>query len=224
MLTVLSWSVLLLGVVTCALIAVDVRRRPQHMAIMNVTWPITGLYMPVVGWWVYQKLGRAAPAHQNRETSDHHHHGDKPRWQGVLVSATHCGGGCTLGDIIAAPLATALGFTLLGSHMAGHFLLAFVAAYAFGILFQYLPIREMGEASPKRALFNAIKADTLSLIAFQAGMVLWMLIATPLFLGGRMDATTPTFWFMMQIAMLVGLLTSCPANEWLVRRGIKHAM
>ncbi|GHC25642.1 membrane protein [Kushneria pakistanensis] len=230
MLTIWSWVFLLLGAATCALIAVDVRRRPQHMAIMNVTWPITGLYIPVLGWWVYQKMGRAASADESHQHGDHehhgshHHHGDKPQWQGVFVSATHCGGGCTLGDIIAAPLATALGVTLFGSHMAGHFLLAFVAAYVFGILFQYLPIREMGEGSPRRALVNAIKADTLSLIAFQAGMVLWMMIATPLFLGGRMEATTPEFWFMMQIAMLVGLLTSWPANWLLVNRGIKHAM
>ncbi|WP_299259979.1 DUF4396 domain-containing protein [uncultured Kushneria sp.] len=237
-----SWIFLLLGIATCALIALDVRRRPQHMAIMNVTWPITGLYMPVLGWWVYQKMGRAAPAHADHDshkghgTSEshqhgghehqgrHHHHGDKPKWQGVFVSATHCGGGCTLGDIVATPLATVLGFTLFGSHMAGHFLLAFVAAYAFGVLFQYLPIREMGGGSPRRALIDAIKADTLSLIAFQFGMYFWMLIATPLFLDGRMDAATPEFWFMMQIAMLVGFLTSYPANWWLVNKGIKHAM
>ncbi|REC94820.1 DUF4396 domain-containing protein [Kushneria indalinina] len=225
-----SWVFLLLGVVTCALIAADVRRRPQHMAIMNVTWPITGLYMPVLGWWVYQKMGRTARADQGHDASEHHqhggheHHGDKPQWQGVFVSATHCGGGCTLGDITAAPLATALGFTLFGSHMAGHFLLAFVAAYAFGILFQYLPIREMGERSPKAGLLDAIKADTLSLIAFQIGMYLWMLIATPLLLDGQMDAATPEFWFMMQIAMLVGFLSSYPANWLLVNKGIKHAM
>lgn len=232
MLTVWSWIFLLLGIATCALIAADVRRRPQHMAVMNVTWPITGLYMPVLGWWVYRKMGQAASAHHDaghqhgdhEHQGGHHHHSDKPKWQGVFVSATHCGGGCTLGDIVAAPLATALGFTLFGSHMAGHFLLAFIAAYAFGILFQYLPIREMGEGSPRSALINAIKADTLSLIAFQIGMYLWMLIATPLFLEGHMDATTPGFWFMMQIAMLVGFLTAYPANWLLVNKGIKHAM
>ncbi|MFC0338193.1 protein of unknown function [Kushneria avicenniae] len=240
MLTIWSWVFLMLGVVTCALIAIDVHRRPQHMAVMNVTWPITGLYMPVLGWWAYQKMGRAAPAHQGHQACGHHehgghehddhashdghHHSDKPEWQGVFVSATHCGGGCTLGDIVAAPLATATGFAFLGSHMAGHFLLAFLAAYAFGILFQYLPIREMGERSPRRALIDAVKADTLSLIAFQIGMVLWLLIATPLFLGGEMNAATPEFWFMMQIAMLVGFLGSYPANWLLVNKGIKHAM
>lgn len=231
MLTFWSWVFLLLGVATAITIGFDVRRRPQHMAIMNVTWPITGLYMPVIGWWAYQRMGRSAsasPGHTHRsgqqQNAHHHHHSDKPKWQGVFVSATHCGGGCTLGDIVAVPLATALGFTLFGSHIAGHFLLAFIAAYIFGVLFQYLPIREMGQASPRHALVNAIKADTLSLIAFQMGMYAWMLIALTLFLDGQLDAATPGFWFMMQIAMLIGFVTSYPANWLLANKGIKHTM
>jgi hypothetical protein len=30
------------------------------------------------------------------------------------------------------------------------------------------------------------------------------------------------FWFMMQIAMLCGFVTSYPANWWLLRTGIKE--
>lgn len=129
-----------------------------------------------------------------------------------------------MGDFAAVPLATLTGMTLFGSPVAGHFLLAFLFAYAFGILFQYLPIRAMSQRSPRQALVDAIKADTLSLVAFQVGMYLWMLIALALFLDGTMHAASPVFWFMMQIAMLVGFATSYPANWLLVSRGIKHAM
>ncbi|WP_342596444.1 DUF4396 domain-containing protein [Salinicola lusitanus] len=239
MLTVWSWGFLLLGGATAVAIAVDVSRRPQPMSIMNVTWPITGLYMPLVGWWAYCKMGRAAPraaagqqdqaGHDHHAHADHghdhgHHHGsDKPKWQSVFVSATHCGGGCTLGDVVTAPIATATGFALLGSTVLGHFALAFVGAYLFGVLFQYLPIRAMSDAGPAQALKDAIKADTLSLIAFQIGMYLWMLIALHAWLG-EMDAFTAPFWFMMQIAMLVGFMTSYPANWLLIERGIKHGM
>ena len=223
---VIAWSFIVAGLVTAVAIALDIARRPQHMKVMNVTWPVTGLYMPVIGWWAYTAMGRAPTRSQQQEAhhGDHaHHHSSKPKWQGVFVSATHCGGGCTLGDFIASPLATLTAFSLFGSAMAGHFLLAFVFAYAFGVLFQYLPIRAMSDQSPGAALKDAIKADTLSLIAFQAGMYLWMLIATPLWLG-EMNAFTPGFWFMMQIAMLVGFLTSYPANWVLINKGIKHAM
>jgi hypothetical protein len=35
---------------------------------------------------------------------------------------------------------------------------------------------------------------------------------------------TISCWFMMQIAMLVGFLTSYLANWWLVRSGVKEKM
>lgn len=37
-------------------------------------------------------------------------------------------------------------------------------------------------------------------------------------------ADTPEFWFMMQIAMLCGFVTSYPVNWWLIRAGIKERM
>jgi hypothetical protein len=36
--------------------------------------------------------------------------------------------------------------------------------------------------------------------------------------------TSPVFWFLMQLGMIVGYFTSWPANAWLIRRGIKEAM
>lgn len=226
MLIWLAWTFLALGVLTALCIALDVARRPQPMAIMNLTWPITGLYMPLFGWWVYRSLGRAPRLEHGRHGDGHHHvphGGGKPGWKSVFVSATHCGGGCTLGDIVTAPLAALSGFSVLGSAMLGHFVLAFIGAYLFGILFQYLPIRAMGDRSPVWALVDAIKADTLSLIAFQAGMYLWMWFAAQAGVGA-VDAFDPVFWFMMQIAMLVGFVTSYPPNAWLIARGIKHGM
>ena len=45
----------------CALaIAVDVARHPQHMAIMNVVWPVTALFGSVVWLWLYFRYGRLA--------------------------------------------------------------------------------------------------------------------------------------------------------------------
>ena len=70
----------------------------------------------------------------------------------------------------------------------------------------------------------AVKADTLSLSAWQIGMYGWMAIVTFVIFGRELPKTAPVFWFMMQIAMLVGFLTSWPVNAWLVKRGIKEAM
>jgi hypothetical protein len=45
-----------------------------------------------------------------------------------------------------------------------------------------------------------------------------------LYFGHELPKTSPVYWFMMQLAMLAGFLTSYPVNWWLVRKGIKEAM
>jgi len=72
------------------------------------------------------------------------------------------------------------------------------------------------------------KADTLSLTAWQFGMYGFMAFAYFFIFGylfhQKLEPRSPEFWFMMQIAMLSGFLTSYPVNWWLLRRGIKERM
>ncbi|MES1925617.1 DUF4396 domain-containing protein [Salinisphaera sp. T31B1] len=229
----IAWVSIGLGVATAAAIALDVRAHPQPMGIMNITWPITGLYFPVVGWWLYVAMGRpdAMASHGSHDSGTNegggnhgHHHASKPKWQSVFVGVTHCGGGCTLGDSVAAPIVAAIGLTVFGSELIGHFVGAFIGAYLFGLLFQIVPTMQMGESSLGRAFVNAVKADTLSLIAFEIGMFGWLAIAFKLILPEMPAVATPVYWFMMQIAMMIGFATAYPANWWLIDRGIKHGM
>ena len=49
-------------------------------------------------------------------------------------------------------------------------------------------------------------------------------------MGGRewlypeLRPTSWTYWLLMQVAMIVGFLTTYPVNWWLIRRGIKEKM
>lgn len=43
-LVILSWVSIILGLATAGVIALDVRRHPQHMTIMNIVWPVTGCH------------------------------------------------------------------------------------------------------------------------------------------------------------------------------------
>lgn len=84
-----------------------------------------------------------------------------------------------------------------------------------------LSLRHLGLA---RGVVAALKADTLSLAAWQAGMYAWMAIARFGIVGHPMAKSSPVFWVMMQIAMLVGFLASYPVNVVLLRRGMKESM
>jgi hypothetical protein len=78
--------------------------------------------------------------------------------------------------------------------------------------------------SPAQGLRAAVKADFLSLTAWQIGMYGWMAIAIFGLFGRELDKTDPVFWFMMQIAMLAGFATAYPVTWWLLKRGVKEPM
>lgn len=96
-------------------------------------------------------------------------------------------------------------------------------AFLFGIAFQYFTIKPMKNLSVGKGLVAALKADALSLTAWQVGMYGWMAIVI-FVLFGEIPKTNPAFWFMMQIAMVAGFLTSYPANWWLLKKRIKERM
>ena len=101
----------------------------------------------------------------------------------------------------------------------------FSIAYIFGIAFQYIPIRSVRQIARRRALIEAVKSETLALIAFEIGLFGWMAIPYfVLFPQHPPEVETSAFWFMMQIGMMLGLLTSYPVNWWLVKSGIKSGM
>ena len=70
------------------------------------------------------------------------------------------------------------------------------------------------------ALLEAIKADTLALATFEIGLFAWMAISYFQFVP-RPELTAPTYWFMMQIGMVLGFIASFPNNWYLVRAGVK---
>ncbi|HKJ09222.1 MAG TPA: DUF4396 domain-containing protein [Gammaproteobacteria bacterium] len=214
---VIAWLSLAVGSVCTLLIAGDiVDGRRQPMGIMNVVWPITGLYAGPLGLWAYRRIGRA-PA-QGAATAG------RPFWQQVLVSTTHCGAGCTLGDIAGEWTVATSPVLWLASPLATGYAVDFLYAYGFGILFQYLSIVPMRGLGPLEGVKEAVKADTLSLVAWQVGMYGWMAFVQLWLFRPGLHAGQPTFWLMMQLAMLVGFLTSYPANIFLLKAGIKEAM
>jgi hypothetical protein len=201
-----SWIAVSLGVLTALVIAIDERAHPQDMRIMNVVWPVTGLYFPVIGGWFYRAVGRPPVAHAQHAAAQ------DARWKSILLSATHCGAGCVIGDVVAVAL------------FGPSFAIEFAFAYLFGIAFQYLPIRAMRDISPAAALWEAIKADTLSLVAFEVGMFGWMAVARLWLPHEATAASSIAFWFMMQIGMIFGFATTYPANWLLLKRGVKSGM
>ncbi len=236
----LSIASLCVGFASALWIAWDEAHHPQQMRIMNFVWPVTGLYAPFVGVWGYCKWGRLATAARKQAAAargeDPPSMRETPFPAKVAKGSSHCGAGCTLGDICAEwlvylvpAIAVALGWrTIFPDKIFAVWIVDYVFAFGFGIVFQYFTIKPMRNLSPGEGIVQAVKADTLSLTSWQLGMYGFMAFAHfyvfATLIGVRLEVASPEFWLMMQIAMWCGFATSYPVNWWLIQSGIKEAM
>ena len=208
------------------------------MAVMNWVWPLTALYGGPVALWGYFVLGRAPTQdarhqamHHGSQSHDSHGRGGQaarpnpPTLRQIALSASHCGAGCMLADILGETLVFVCAWTIFGQSLYAGYLVTLGLAWLFGIAFQYASIRPMTGLSPARALAAAIRADTLSILFYQLGMYGWMAIVYfLLFPRPHLRPNAPAFWFMEQMGMIVGFLTTLPINRWLLQAGAKEPM
>jgi hypothetical protein len=214
-LTVLAWISLAVAFAAAAAILFDIfaRGRRQQMWIMEAVWPITALYFGPLAWLAYKRWGRP---------SSHKHHGQAAS---IGIDVSHCGAGCTLGDIIGAWIVFASGWMLLGLSLPVEYIVDFALAFVLGIAFQYFAIAPMRGLGVRDGITAALKADTLSLTAFEIGLFGWMAVMQlVLFTDPHLTPGHAAYWLLMQLGMIIGFVTSYPANIWLVRRGIKEPM
>ncbi|WP_231996859.1 DUF4396 domain-containing protein [Mycobacterium scrofulaceum] len=222
----MAWAALSLGFATAAAILGDIYHRGfrQRMRIIEIVWPVTAIYFGPLALWMYWRYGRS---NSHRWLREHwlDQPPDKPNWATTAIGVSHCGAGCTLGDIIAEFAAFALGLELLGRALWPEFIGDYAAALALGILFQYFAIAPMRGMGFRDGIVAAAKADVLSLTAFEVGLFGWMAVmAFVLFPTEPLHPNTAAYWFLMQVGMIIGFATAWPANVWLIRRGIKEAM
>ncbi|MGN6549492.1 MAG: DUF4396 domain-containing protein [Pararhizobium sp.] len=237
---VLSIVSLVLGFACSAAILADESRDPQHMWIMNVVWPVVALFGSLVALRAYFAYGKLSTDRRMKLAMEK---GETPPSQRltpfpmmVAKGTTHCGSGCTIGDIIAEwlafgfpTIAVALGWkTIFPDKMFAVWVFDYILAFIIGVAFQYFTIKPMRGLSVGQGILQALKADALSLTAWQVGMYGFMAVAHfrifVVVLGTKLDTASVEFWFMMQIAMWCGFATSYPVNWWLVKSGVKEKM
>ena len=234
-LTFIAWISLGIAFFCALVIAIDEIRYPQRMWIMNLVWPITALYLSVFALWGYFRIGRrmtksvmqSMPTEQmqQRKKTQEWQGSHNPTWPQTAVSDSHCGAGCVIGDVIAEFSLFALGWTLFGKSLYGEYVGDLLLAWLFGIAFQYFAIAPMRNLSLGQGLIAAVKSDTLAILTFEIGLFSWMALTFfVLFPHPHLQPTGSVYWFIMQIGMALGFLTSYPMNRWLINAGWKEAM
>ena len=223
-LTTFAWIWLGLAFASVIVMLVDIGRGyRQPMGVMNAVWPVTALYLGPVALAAYWRYGRPYTARYQGEHSTGMP--DTPYRVRVAISTSHCGAGCTVGDILAEWLIFAAAITILGAPIFASFVLDYTFAFLFGIVFQALAIASMQKVRLRELARRTVQADALSLTAFELGLFAWMALTYfAFFTNPHIAADDPVYWLMMQVGMILGFCSSYPANVWLIRRGVKEAM
>ncbi len=221
----IGWFSLSIAFASALIIAFDIvgRGYRQKMWIMNVVYPVTALYWGPVALWFYFRHGKrkSTPVIEQQGPPDPD---QLPRWNILSKAVSHCGAGCTLGDIAGEWLVASLGLMIAGKSLLADIPMDFAWAWTLGIAFQYFTIVPMRDIGPIKGIWAAIKVDTLSILAFQVGLFAGMAIYQELIFAPGLEKSTATYWMMMQLAMILGFFTALPVNHWLVVKGLKEKM
>jgi Domain of unknown function (DUF4396) len=224
-LTVIAWIWLGVALITSGVILSDlfVAGHRQEMGVMEAVYPITASYLGPLALLLYWRWGRNTEGlHKGAGPVER----DKPRWVTIAIEVSHCGSGCTLGDLIAEWTIYALALTVGGRSLFAEYICDYILALALGVVFQYFAIAPMRGLGLGEGLRAAARADFVSLTFFEIGLFGWMALMAFTFFPAphHLLPTAPAYWLLMQVGMIVGFLTAWPANVWLLNRGIKVAM
>ncbi len=141
------------------------------------------------------------------------------RWRQTLGSTMHCVAGDGLGILAGAVISSVIGIAGLAEVAV-----EYVLGFGFGwTIFQALFMRDSARSSYRTALANTFVPELLSMNVLMAGMVPTVMTLRTIIKSAN-DPTTPNFWFVMSMGLLVGFIIAYPMNWWLVANHLKHGM
>lgn len=212
-LTPVAWTYITLSLLSVALIALDIYLlRRRHLSVATeMVWITSALYLGPFAVAIYLRHGRANP------TSATVTAGIVGGAEGTAGGVLPGGGASAVAHLIAVPLVVALGWTIAGLAMWPMILV--IAVLATVMLAIYERVASRGPRTGRRrgiSVGAALAAAFITVAAFDVGMVGWMLL---LHFNDLMPPVTEgSFWFLMQMGVILGLLSGYPAVSWLVRR------
>ncbi len=208
-LTPVAWTYIVLSLLSAAFIAFDIyARRHRHDSVATeLVWVTSALYLGPFAVALYLRQGRAHPTDSAGVTNA----------DGSAVAVLPGGGASAVAHLIGVPLVVAVGWTIAGLAMWPMILV--IAVLAIIMLAVYERIASNGSRTRRTrglSVGAALAAAFITVAAFDIGMVGWMLLLH--FNNAMPPVTESTFWFLMQIGVVLGLLTGYPAVKWLLRR------
>ena len=183
--------------------AVDIRTTPES-PVLKWGFVLLTAYTGVVGAFLYV-LGCREPL------PGLHERYVAAQWRQALGSTMHCVAGDGVGI-----LAGAVSSSIFGIAGLAEIVLEYVLGFAFGwTIFQALFMRDMAGGSYRRALASTFMSGA-AVDEFADGGNGADSDGAEGAIPAAADPTTPSFWFVMSMGLLVGFIVAYPMNWWLV--------
>ena len=207
-LTPVAWTYIALSLIAAAYIAFDIyARRHRHSSVATeLVWVTSALYLGPFAVPLY---------HRHRRL---HAFGDPAERAGtqqpIAVAGLPGGSASAVAHLVGVPLVIASGLTIAGIDL--WVMIIVIGVLAMALLFVYERTASQQGAARTLTVGAAAAAAVLTVLAFDIGMGGWMLLLH--FNEFMPPATEGTFWFLMQIGVVLGLVTGYPAVRWLAQR------
>ena len=207
-----------LSVLVALAVAFDIYARGyrQRSVAVEAVWVISALWLGPFVLPLYAKAGRSRSAKWKAQQA-----ADRPLDLATETAAGSLPGAAasTISHVVAVPFVLATGLSLFGLPMYAMIGIILVLAIAMLWAFEYATANrhKVGAMSVATALAVA----TVTVVAFDVGMVGWMLV---LHFTELLPAPgSVNFLFLMQIGNLLGFVAALPVVAYLLKRRVKPA-
>lgn len=216
-LTPVAWTYIALALLSTAVIAADIyaaRRRHPSVAT-ELVWVSSGLYLGPFAVAAYLRRGRVDASATDVDSAVEAG-GVANSSQDTAIAVLPGGGASAVAHLVAVPFVVAVGWTIAGLAMWPMIILIAVLVIVMLAVYERVASGHSTGRTRRISIGAALLAAVVTVVAFDIGMVGWMLLLH--FNNAMPGVTEGTFWFLMQIGVIVGLATGYPAVKWLLSR------
>ena len=207
---------LAVSVLAALAVAFDIYGRGyrHRSAAVEGVWVISALWLGPFALPLYARAGRSRTAKWQAQ-----HAPDLQLGLGTETASGSLPGAAasTISHVLAVPFVLVTGLSLFGVPMYAMIVIILVLAIAMLWAFEYSTAK--GRRAGGMSVATALVVATVTVLAFDLGMVGWMLVLH--FTELLPSPGSINFLFLMQIGNLLGFLAGLPVVAYLLTRGVK---
>ena len=205
-----------LSVLIALAVALDIYARGyrQRSVAVEAVWVISALWLGPFVLPVYARTGRSRTAKWQAQ-----HAPEQPLTLAAETVAGSLPGAAasTVSHVVAVPFVLATGLSLFGLPM--YAMIGIILFLAIAMLWAFEYSTANGRKVGVMSVGTALAVATVTVLAFDFGMVGWMLVLH--FAELLPSPGSVNFLFLMQIGNLLGFLAGLPVVAYLLKRGTK---